>query len=306
MEAPGFTPLSTGPGSAPRTLEGFMRPVRAFLGDPSLLAGAADRDILTDIDAMAPAERLAFLTGLLPKSNPIYDRIKLRIDTARAKLQAMKPPVTLTVESGFRVFSEGTDVTKDKSSQARKVFEKFFLVGKELTEWDTFPAQFKKKGKPDRGAWLALPSKDRLDVIIQFSALPGTSRHHWGTEIDFNSVKVADWQPPNTAQPAGKFFALGQWLQANAPKVGFLQAYTPGRSGGYNEEPWHYSYAPLSFGLRQRYSNLVNLQTDVIDKIEDDFKKRAAAFGQKMPSDFKAALQQLNVSDLVNSVGPGL
>jgi hypothetical protein len=154
--------------------------------------------------------------------------------------------------------------------------------------------------------WLAASTKERLNTIIQFSALPGASRHHWGTEVDFNSVNVADWRPASTSKGEGTLFKLGQWLQANAPKVGFLQAYTAGRSGGYNEEPWHYSYAPLSVGLRQRYDNQVNLQTDVINQIDREFQIRAKATGQSVPADFKTELQSINISDLVNNIGPGL
>ena len=101
-------------------------------------------------------------------------------------------------------------------------------------------------------------------------------------------------------------FALGQWLPANAPAVGLVQAYTTGRSGGYNEEAWHYSYAPISMGLRTRYSQQVNLTTDVVDKIVSEFEKRAKAAKETVPSDFAAALKKIDIADLVNNIGPGL
>jgi hypothetical protein len=305
LEAPEFKALSTGPVTDPRTVAGYLRPLRAFLSAD--VTTAADRDILADIDAMTVADRVAFLTGRLPSKNDIYARIQFRIDTAIARLNDMKPPVNVAAASDLRLFSEKVG---GKQSQADIDFEKFFLIGDTAKRWDTLPDQFfkggdRKKGV-DRAKWLATPSKDRLAIIIRFSSLPGTSRHHWNTEVDFNSVEVVDWQPASGTKKAGKFFALGQWLQANAPKVGFLQSYTPGRSGGYQEEPWHWSYAPISIGLRQRYNQEVNLQADVIDKIVDEFKQRAAAAGQTMPADFPQALQAINISDLVNNIGPGL
>ncbi|HKQ76798.1 MAG TPA: D-alanyl-D-alanine carboxypeptidase family protein, partial [Blastocatellia bacterium] len=307
IEAPGFKPLGSGPGSAARTVEGFVRPLRAFLGDPKDLGAAADRDILADIDAFNAADRLSFLTGLLPKKNDIFRRIRLRVDTAIAKLNAMSPPKPITNVSDLRLFAE--DVGAD-SAQAKIDFEKFFLVGGKANGWDTLPDQFFKNGKRsdgvDRAKWLATPSKDRLAIILKFSSLPGTSRHHWGTEVDLNSITVAEWEPASGSKPAGKFFALGQWLQANAATVGLLQVYTPGRTGGYNEEAWHYSYAPISFGLRERYNQRVNLQTDVVNNVVAEFKKRAKAAGESVPSDFATALQQINISDLVNNIGPGL
>lgn len=308
MEAPTFGPLGGGKGDSPRTVEGYLRPVRAFLGDPASLATAADRDILADIDAFTVANQLAFLTGRLPLADDIFRRIRLRVDTAVAKLNAMSPPKQLVPKSQLRLFSVGS------SSQSKIDFDKFFLAGEMTTKgWDTLPDSWfidgnRKKGVA-RDRWLAAPSIDRLREILRFSALPGASRHHWGTEVDFNSVEVADWRQGPPGKPDGQFFALGQWLKVNAPRVadvGLVQAYTPGRSGGYQEEPWHYSYAPISLGLRERYNIKVNLTTDVAVQIEDEFRKRASAAGEKVPSDFAEALRKINISDLVNNVGPGL
>jgi hypothetical protein len=307
VEAPGFSSLSGGAASEARSLNDFVRPVEAFLGDPTQLAAAADRFILNDIDAMTPADRLAFLTGTLRPSHPIYPRIAERVDAAIEKLKAAGPPRPGLTKpaSELRLFGERS-ATGD-TSQAQIVFDKFFLLGNQPKTWDTFPAQFRdKKGVPDRPLWLAASTKERLNTILQFSALPGASRHHWGTEVDFNSVNVADWRPASAGKAEGTLFQLGQWLQANAPKVGFIQAYTAGRGGGYNEEPWHYSYAPLSVSLRQQYDKLVNLQTDVIDQIDSEFQKRARVAGQKVPPDFKTELQNINIAELVNNIGPGL
>jgi hypothetical protein len=294
-------------GSTARTVEGALRPLRAFLGNPAQLATAADRDILADIDAHTVADRLAFLTGTLPKADTIFGRIRLRVETAVAKLNAMKPPKSISIVSWLRLFSEQVPRA---SPQAQIDFDKFFLTGDKARGWDTLPDQFFKNGKRsdgvDRNKWPATSSKDRLAIILKFSSLPGASRHHWGTEVDLNSIEVADWQPPAAGKPEGRFFALGQWLPANAPAVGLLQAYTPGRGGGYNEEAWHYSYAPISLGLRERYNQQVNLTTDVVDKIVAEFQKRAKAAGETVPSDFAAALKQINISDLVNNIGPGL
>ena len=124
--------------------------------------------------------------------------------------------------------------------------------------------------------------------------------------MDFNSTEGAEWQPAKDAQPAGTFFALGQWLQANAGKAGFVQSYTQGRSGGYQEEPWHYSYAPIATSLRTMYNEQVDLTKDVKGKIEAEFQARANAAGVGIPRDFRSALDQVDIGGLVNNVGPGL
>lgn len=75
--------------------------------------------------------------------------------------------------------------------------------------------------------------------ILKWSSFPGTSRHHWGTDVDFNSVETAYWKSKE-----GK--KVYNWLQNNAPKFGFCQTYDDGRQHGYNSEPWHWSYMPVA------------------------------------------------------------
>ncbi|HEY0612313.1 MAG TPA: DUF4157 domain-containing protein, partial [Chitinophaga sp.] len=279
IEAPGFKDLGTGAGHEPRTVEGFVRPLEAFLGDPDKLATAADRDILRDIDAFNAADRVAFLTGIKPvEKNDILKRIRFRVDTAIASLNAMKPPVKIKAESDIRLFE---DRSSGGSPQAEIYFEKFFLTGSRSNGWDTLPDEFFNKGNRkkgvDRKKWLDTPSKERLDIILKYSALPGTSRHHWGTEVDINSTNVDAWKEP--AKPKkDSLFELDKWMKDNAPAVGLIQSYSPDRkdkSGGYNDEPWHYSYAPIALGLRERYNEEVNLKQDVIDKIVASFDQRA-------------------------------
>ncbi len=77
--------------------------------------------------------------------------------------------------------------------------------------------------------------------IMEYSAMPGTSRHHWGTDIDLNALDNTYFETD------GK--ELYQWLQTNASKYGYYQPYTakgPDRPYGYNEEKWHWTYLPLS------------------------------------------------------------
>lgn len=78
--------------------------------------------------------------------------------------------------------------------------------------------------------------------ILQFSSMPMTSRHHWGTDIDINDLN-------NSYFESGQGKKEYQWLKAHANDFGFYQPYTDksvnGRTG-YNEEKWHWSYMPLA------------------------------------------------------------
>lgn len=85
-------------------------------------------------------------------------------------------------------------------------------------------------------------TKSRVKNILRYNAMPGTSRHHWGTEIDLNSFN-------NSWFTYGKGLKLFNWMNANAHKYGFHRPYTAKnaqRPTGYNEEKWHWSYTPLS------------------------------------------------------------
>ena len=77
--------------------------------------------------------------------------------------------------------------------------------------------------------------------ILEYSSMPSTSRHHWGTDIDLNSLN-------NSYFSSGKGLTAYNWLIKNAAKFGFYQPYTSKQNGrtGYNEEKWHWSYLPLS------------------------------------------------------------
>lgn len=79
----------------------------------------------------------------------------------------------------------------------------------------------------------------RARRILEFSSMPGSSRHHWGTDIDINAFE-------NSYFEAGNGLAEYEWLVANAATYGFCQPYTAGRQSGYNEEKWHWSFLPIA------------------------------------------------------------
>ena len=85
--------------------------------------------------------------------------------------------------------------------------------------------------------------------IMEWSSMPGTSRHHWGTDLDFYSLENSDFD-----HGPGKI--IYTWLHANAYKFGFCQPYTAGRCAGYNEERWHWSYVPVSGPLRKAWNTV--------------------------------------------------
>ena len=100
---------------------------------------------------------------------------------------------------------------------------------------------------------LQLDDMERLHAILRWSALPGTSRHHWGTDLD---IYDPDCLPVGTRlalEPweyeAGGWFAdLGEWLGDHMADFGFFLPYAKplDAAQGVAYEPWHISFAPES------------------------------------------------------------
>lgn len=144
---------------------------------------------------------------------------------------AQKEGIKLTVISAFRSFYDQRSI------------------------WD---AKFEGKRQVD-GKMLdpKLSDEEKVKRILRWSAMPGTSRHHWGTDIDINSVSPAYWNTPK----GKKEYA---WLIKNAPSYGFCQVYSAfsdnGRKSGYQEEKWHWSYLPVANNLTHWYTKLIKNQ----------------------------------------------
>ncbi len=95
----------------------------------------------------------------------------------------------------------------------------------------------------------------RARIILDYSSMPGTSRHHWGTDFDINILN-------NEYYKKGDGEIIYQWLKMNASNYGFGQPYTEGRDDGYKEEKWHWSYLPLSIQYLNEWNKAYNENPD--------------------------------------------
>ncbi len=100
-----------------------------------------------------------------------------------------------------------------------------------------------------------LAPMDRVEAILLWSALPGASRHHWGTDIDLIDGRAAasGYRVELTQAefaPGGPFSALGGWLEVNAARFGFFRPFR-GKLSGVQPEPWHFSFAPVADNARR-------------------------------------------------------
>lgn len=96
-----------------------------------------------------------------------------------------------------------------------------------------------------------LSAEELLWAILRWSALPGASRHHWGTDLDvYDSAAVdKDYRVqlvPEEYSGNGPFAPFTAWLDqriATGESFGFGKPYAVD-CGGVAPEPWHISYLP--------------------------------------------------------------
>ncbi|WP_405247311.1 M15 family metallopeptidase [Cellulophaga sp. Asnod2-G02] len=109
---------------------------------------------------------------------------------------------------------------------------------------------------------------DAISKIIEYSTIPGTSRHHWGTDIDVidGYQKVSgDVLVPSKYGEDQPFADFKKWMDENSEKFGFYLVYTDDKKRrGFKYEPWHYSYAPISIPMLEtfRSKNLLQIYKD--------------------------------------------
>lgn len=137
---------------------------------------------------------------------------------------ALKQGITIQIVSGYRNFK-----------RQQYIFQKKYTM-------------YKKRG---------FSKNQILNKIIEYSTIPGTSRHHWGT--DFDIIQKVPKMPRNLLvhnnyDNDGPFCEMKQWMDNNAYKYGFYLVYTNNiNRTGFKYEPWHYSYAPIAKKLLKKF-----------------------------------------------------
>ena len=94
-----------------------------------------------------------------------------------------------------------------------------------------------------------------IEAIQRFSAMPGTSRHHWGTELDIYdpTTQVTPLLlTPSEYQSGGPQEQTAHWLNENAAAFGFFLPYGSDL-GGVGIEPWHISHRARSHFYAQQW-----------------------------------------------------
>lgn len=109
---------------------------------------------------------------------------------------------------------------------------------------------------------------EAIQKIITYSTLPGTSRHHWGTDIDLvdASPVVKGDVLLDSLFLKGPYQKIHKWMTIHSTSFGFHLVYTQDSlRPGFYYEPWHFSYSPKAFSFLHTY-----LQRNLIDQITKD------------------------------------
>lgn len=135
-----------------------------------------------------------------------------------------------------------------------------------------------------------LSEEELVFSILRWSALPGASRHHWGTDVDVydRAAKPDDYEielVPAEVDPGGMFAPLHAWLDeriASDTAYGFFRPYDIDRNG-VAPERWHLSYSPVSSAymrlltpmlLRQTLENAdIRLKHVVLANLDEIFER---------------------------------
>ncbi len=154
-------------------------------------------------------------------------------DFEKLKNAAKKEGVELQVASGFRDFERQLSIWNLKASGERPVRDR----QENLIDFNS------------------ASKSEILEGILTWSALPGASRHHWGTEIDIFDANIKAREEVSLTQKecVEDFQKLYGWLDKNIQDYNFHRPYAQDL-GGVAKEPWHLSYTPLSKLYEKNYT----------------------------------------------------
>ena len=123
-----------------------------------------------------------------------------------------------------------------------------------------------------------LKEEDLLFAILRWSALPGTSRHHWGTDLDVidEAARPRGYEielVPDEVDPGGMFGPMHAWLDeriAARESFGFFRPYDRDR-GGVAPERWHLSFWPVAASMEAEFG--VDILRATLERVPLELKE---------------------------------
>ncbi len=151
----------------------------------------------------------------------------------------------------------------ERDGIALAVLSSYRSFGRQLTIWNEKCAGIRRV-HDDTNVTLNRDDYDEwtwCQKVLRFSALPGLSRHHWGSELDvFDGNALRNGVFPQLHQDefcaGGPCADLNQWLSQHCGEFGFYRPYVSANNG-VAPEPWHLSYAAIA----DKAVNLIDANT---------------------------------------------
>jgi len=176
------------------------------------------------------------LSPLEPSSDkPLLVNTEVLDDLSHLLKCAKNEGVAISIVSGFRSFERQLTIWNDK--------------------WMGYRPVYSRHGRPLNMECLS--EIEKYKAIALWSALPGMSRHHWGTDFDIFATEAIDAGhqvelSPSEFSSTGVCHSLNQWLNEKLQYFGFFRPYKT-YNQGVSEEPWHISHVAVSDKIYQQY-----------------------------------------------------
>lgn len=200
--------------------------------------------VLAEMKAQYDANEKLYLMGKFdPAQRDDFTQVPMQYSLGGLKMYLRKE--TLAAFLQMAIAAKRDDVELNLASATRNFDYQKNLWEKKWNGTTLVNGQDLSKTIPD--------GLQRFKKILEYSAVPGISRHHWGTDIDINNADLPYFETDEGIK-------VYNWLTANAATFGFCQPYTlkgSGRPTGYNEEKWHWSYLPLAKNFTKEYKTLI-------------------------------------------------
>lgn len=194
--------------------------------------------------------------GLLATSLPLGASTDILLSLPEQELLGKGSP-NLTKTSTYRLRPEAAVAFEKMKIAASKKGIKFKVVSS-YRDYDHQNRIWERKYKRFRES--GLDPTSTIEKIIEYSTIPGTSRHHWGTDIDIVDAVpnvAGDVLVPSKFHGSGPFCTFKEWMDDNANEFGFYLVYTDTYDRkGFKYEPWHYSFKGLSLDYLKEYQKL--------------------------------------------------
>lgn len=152
----------------------------------------------------------------------------IQSDLNRLLLAAKNDDIEISVVSSYRSFEQQLSIWNEK--------------------WQGYRPVFSRHGRPLNISQMS--DMEKYKAISLWSALPGLSRHHWGTDLDIFSAKaITDGHKVELTSEEfsdkGVCCELNDWLDSNLSQYGFFRPYSKYQQG-VAAEAWHISHIVTS------------------------------------------------------------